>query len=339
MKKGFWASQTVAVIGSGSWGTVLAQLSAANCQSVKLWTRSEEHARQMNSSRVNAKYLPDMKLSEKISVHSDFDRIFETPVDIVIWALPSSATRERAHEIAKYFQGDELIIHATKGIEPGTLKRVSTVLTEEIPIRRVGVISGPNLAKELALKEPAATVIASGFPEVIDAGIEIFRNDYFKAFGASDMIGVEWAGTLKNILAIASGTVEGLKLGWNTRATLMTRGLAEMIRFGVAMGAEKETFLGLAGMGDLLATCSSNLSRNFRVGFGLAQGKSVDEVLKELGSTAEGVRTTESVWKFAKERGIAMPITEQVYKIITNQTDVGTGLKALMNRPERVEFW
>lgn len=333
MKKDFWRESTVAVIGGGSWGSVLAHLASKNCAEVQIWLRDEEQTRQINATRSNPLYVPDLNYRANVRAHCDMARVFERPVQAVIWALPAKACRERAKELAPYIRGDELIFHATKGVEEGSLKRVSVVLREELPCPRIGVISGPNLAKEIAKGEPAATVVASAFDEVLLAGQELLGNEHFRVYGATDVIGVEWAGTLKNILAIASGAVESLGLGWNTRSTLISRGLAEMVRFGVAMGGQVQTFLGLAGIGDLLATCGSPLSRNYRVGFRLAKGDRLETILKELGSTAEGARTAKLVWEFAREREIPMPITEGVCRLLQGEVDARTVLDQLMARP------
>lgn len=332
MKPDFWTKSHVLVVGAGSWGTVLANIAAENAERVTLWVREDERAREMNATRMNTKYVPGMQFREALRVVTGWDRAFEHEVHAVIWALPSSAARPVAQECAKFFRGDEILLHATKGVEPGSLKRVSTILGEELPIRRIGVISGPNLALEVAKGEPAATVVASGFSEVIVAGQRLLHTPGFRVYGTDDVIGVEWAGVLKNLLAIASGMIEGLGFGMNTRATLISRGLAEMVRFGTAMGGKQTTFLGLAGVGDLLATCSSSLSRNFRVGFGLAQGKPLEQILRDLGSTAEGVKTAKSVWEFAREHKIYMPITKTVYDIIHEGVGVKHGLMDLMGR-------
>jgi glycerol-3-phosphate dehydrogenase (NAD(P)+) len=230
-------------------------------------------------------------------------------------------------------KGHELVLHATKGIEEQSLKRISTVLKEELPVLRIGAISGPNLASEIAKNEPAATVIASPFQDVIEAGELILSTPRFRVYTSHDLIGVEWGGTLKNIFAIASGILDSVGFGWNTRALLLSRGLAEMVRFGVAMGAQAETFLGLSGMGDLIATCSSNQSRNFRVGYQLAKGEKLDDVIANLGQVAEGVRTTKIVYEFAKDRNVEMPITEVVYKILQGTWTVEQGVQHLMTRP------
>lgn len=332
-KKDFWHKSTIAVMGGGSWGTALAQIAAQNCGEVRVWVRDDDQAREMNSNRVNPDYLPDLKLNPKIKALSSLERVFEPKVQAVIWALPSSVCREQARNLAHYFKGDEVILHATKGIEQGSLKRISEILTEELPTRRIGVISGPNLADEIARGEPAGTVVASAFEEVIDAGVSLLTTSRFRVYPGHDVIGVEWAGTLKNILAISAGALDEMKMGWNSRSMMITRGLHEMVRFGVAMGANPSTFLGLAGIGDLLATCSSPLSRNYRVGQQLAQGKPIGEILKELGNTAEGVRTTETVHEFAKKNKIDMPITAAVHRLLQANVSVEQVLQDLMSRP------
>lgn len=332
IQKDFWSKSKVAIIGGGSFGTVLAQLVAKNALEVRLWVRAEDQAREINATRTNPHFIKDVTLASNIKACSDPAKIFEGGVQAVFWALPSSACREQARRLAPFFSGDEILIHATKGIEEGTLKRISEVLREEIPCPRIGVMSGPNLAVELAHGEPAATVVASNFDEVIEAGKALLHNERFRVYTDHDVVGVEWAGTLKNILAIASGALDAMKLGWNARALLITRGLAEIVRFGKALGAQESTFLGLAGVGDLLATCSSPLSRNYRVGYKLAQGEKLEKVIEELGAVAEGVRTVMSVREFAKEHGISMPITEAVYHLLQSDASVQQILHKLMTR-------
>jgi glycerol-3-phosphate dehydrogenase (NAD(P)+) len=242
-----------------------------------------------------------------------------------------------ARELAPRFLGHEVILHATKGVEEGTLKRISVVLREEIPCPRIGVISGPNLADEFARGEIGATVVASSFDEVIEAGQKLLSTEQFRVFGSHDIVGVEWAGTLKNILAIASGCLDGMKMGWNARAMLISRGLAEMVRFGEAMGADPATFMGLSGVGDLLATCSSPLSRNYRIGFALAQGKTLDQAVEELGATTEGVKTALTVSEYAHGRKIMMPITDAVCAMIRGEKTFGQALHELMTIPVGAE--
>lgn len=336
-QKDFWRNSTIAVLGGGSWGSVLANLAAPNCRDVRLWVRSEEHARQINGTRTNPDYVPGMQIHERIHAMTDLGRVFEGGVQAVIWALPSSAAREQGKNVARHLTGEEIILHATKGIEAGSLKRISQILAEELPCARIGVISGPNLANEVAKSEPAATVVASHFEEALDAGVALLAGPRFRIYSCRDVIGVEWAGTLKNTLAIASGALDALGFGWNARSMLITRGLAEMVRFGDAMGAETSTFLGLAGIGDLLATCASPLSRNFRVGQALARGEPIEQILANLGATAEGVRTTRTVWEFARRHEIEMPITEAVFQLLEGKVKLADVMNRLMTRPAVAE--
>lgn len=345
MVEDYWKNSknfaTVGVVGGGSWGTVLAQLVAPQCREVRLFVRNESVLKSINSTRTNLDYfgdLPEFLLSEKIHATNDLTKFFEGGLPVILWALPSHATREESRKFSPALQGDELIIHATKGIELSSLKRMSEVLYEELPCRRIGVLSGPNLAGELARGEPAAAVIASRFSEVCAAGQALLTSDRFRIYRGSDVIGVEWAGTLKNILAIAAGALDALQLGWNARAMLLTRGLAEIVRFGVAMGAEESTFLGLSGMGDLLATCSSPLSRNYQVGFRLAKEEPLESILQDLRRTAEGVSTTRAVRVYAKTRGIEMPITEGVYRLLEGGSTAKEVLAVLMKRNFASDF-
>lgn len=338
MKRDFWSKSTLAVIGGGSWGTVLSKIAAENCSDVRVWVRDEEQARAMNSTRSNPKYVKDMALPGNVRTFTDIERVFENGVQAVIWGLPSKACRDQARRFAPLFRGDEIVLHATKGIEEGSMKRVSVMLAEELPVARIGVISGPNLAAEIARDEPAATVIASDFIEVVEAGVGLLTTPQFRVYAGDDVVGLEWAGTLKNIFAIAAGALDALEFGWNTRSLLLTRGLAEMVRFGVAMGAKEATFLGLAGVGDLFATCSSPLSRNYRVGRKLALGEPLKGILDELGAVAEGVRTTQIISAFARERGIHMPITQGVFELIQGDKPVRDVLHSLMQRPPMPDF-
>ncbi len=339
MNKAFWSNAKVAVLGGGSFGTVLSNVIAQNCAGVSLYVRAEDQARMMNSTRMNPNYVKDMVLDPKIRAVSEWEKLFEQSYELIVFAFPSHATRAQAKSIAPFLKGSEMILHATKGIEEKSLKRISVVLREELPVLRIGAISGPNLAGEMAKKEPAATVVASEFDEVIRAGEALMNGPGFRVYGSQDVIGVEWGGTLKNIFAIACGMLECLGYGWNTRSLLLSRALAEMVRFGVAMGAQAETFLGLSGMGDLIATCSSSQSRNFRVGYHLAKGESLAEVLAELGQVAEGVRTVKIVYEFARDRHVEMPITETVYRIIQGEITVNEAITYLMARTKVEDRW
>ena len=332
MRKDFWSSSKVGVIGGGTWGTVLAQLTAKNCREVRLWSRNDEGVRLMNATRINAKYVPAMQLHERIHAFSSFERFFEGGLNAIIWALPSSVTRQVLREISPFLRGDEVVLHATKGLESQTMKRVSEILFEEIPCRRIGVISGPNLALEISRDEPAATIVASSFSEVCEAGEALLSSRHFWVTNSTDVVGVEWAGVLKNIFAIACGALDALHLGDNATSMVMTRGLAEMASFYKMIGAKDATLMGLAGVGDLFATCSTPLSRNYRVGFQLAQGKALPEILSQLGSTAEGIRTAHIIAEFAQSEKVPMPITQSVDRLIKGEITGEVMLDEIMAR-------
>lgn len=325
MHKDFWRKSRVGVIGGGAFGSVLARMAARHCAEVRVWVRSEEQVREISTNRDSNE--PWIKV-----VH-DHQEFFSVPMEAILWALPSAACREQAKAVSKFFRGDEILIHATKGIEECSMKRISTVLREEIPCPRIGVLSGPNLASELEKDEPAGTVIASRFQEVIDAAQSLFISPVFRVYSTGDVVGVEWAGTLKNIYAIASGVLNALGFGKNTHALLISRALAEMVVFGRFMGAEERTFLGMAGVGDLVATCSSNHSRNFKVGEALARGQKLSDVLANLGAVAEGVKTARSVSDFARERKLEMPIAFGVDSLLKGEVSAAQMLQELMARP------
>lgn len=332
MPKDFWRNSKVVVLGGGNFGTVLAQLASERCREVMIYVRDEAQARAMNSTRVNEDYLNNLVLSPNIVTVSDPQRIVESGFHAMLWCLPASACREAAKIFAPAFKGDEILIHATKGLEESTVKRISEVLSEEIPCPRLGVLSGPNLAKELAMGEPAATVVASHFPEVVDAGIELFHHAKFRVYRGTDVVGVEWAGTLKNIYAIASGALEGFGFGMNAKAFLVTRSLAEISKFAIKYGAKEKTFMGLAGLGDLMATCLSPNSRNFTVGFRLGRGERLQEILDSMNMVAEGVRTTRIVCREARAADISMPIAAAVEDLLDGKSNAKDGLISLLNR-------
>jgi glycerol-3-phosphate dehydrogenase (NAD(P)+) len=255
-----------------------------------------------------------------------------------LMVVPTSAFREVARELGEYVQGDQMILSASKGFEMDSFKRMTQILKEETCCKKVGALSGPNLAKEIMAKQPAATVLASNFREVIEAGARAIHADRFRVYLNEDVVGVEVGGAMKNIYAIAAGMLAGLSFGANTQAVMVTRGLAEMVRIGERVGAKLATFGGLAGMGDLIVTCGSALSRNYRVGFGIGQGKSLEDVVESLGMTAEGVRTTKAVHLFAQREGIYIPISEGMYRILYKQEGIGDVVSDLMGRHARYEI-
>ncbi|MBM3275499.1 MAG: NAD(P)-dependent glycerol-3-phosphate dehydrogenase, partial [Candidatus Sericytochromatia bacterium] len=250
---------------------------------------------------------------------------------VIFLVVPSHGLRAVARHLGGDLDGSQVLIHAVKGIEPGTFKRMSQILREETASRKIGVLSGPNLAKEVALHHPSATVIASRFEEVIEIGRNLLWCKSFRVYGNTDVIGTEMGGALKNVMAIASGIATGLGFGMNTMALLMTRGLAEIARLGVAEGAQLQTFQGLSGIGDLMATCFSPLSRNYQVGLRLAKGETLDDIVAGMSQVAEGVKTTRTVFEWSKASGVYMPITEGVYRMLFDGARPQEVLSSLMD--------
>lgn len=330
--------ERVAVVGGGSWGTTLAHLAAvAGDEEVVLWMRDAEAVAELNEERTNRRYLGDVRLAPTVRATTDLgDAVAGSR--LVIVCVPSGAFREVAGAAGEFVTGDQVLLSATKGLEPRTFVRMSQVLTEETCARKVGAISGPNLAKEMIAGQPSATVVASRYREAIVVGARLLHSRVMRVYGNQDVKGVELAGALKNVVAIATGVAQGLGLGINVRAMLITRGLAEVQRLGVRLGADPLTFSGLAGIGDLLATASSELSRNFRVGVGLARGRGLAEVLEEIGEVAEGVNTTQVALELARSVDVPLPITEGVGRLLFDGGTPRSVLDDLMTRAARYEI-
>ncbi|MGB2926887.1 MAG: NAD(P)H-dependent glycerol-3-phosphate dehydrogenase [Limnothrix sp.] len=298
-------SKTIAVLGAGAWGLALAQLAAINDHQIRLWSRRNE-----------------LSLEAAIA-----------DVDVIISAISMKGVSDVATQLKQMsIPEGTIIVTATKGLEPKTTRTPSQVWQETFPTHPVVVLSGPNLSKEIEAGLPAATVVASADEAAANAIQDLFSSNCFRVYTNNDPIGTELGGTLKNVMAIAVGVCEGLKLGTNAKSALITRALPEMIRIGTHLGAQPETFLGLAGLGDMLATCISSLSRNHRVGNGLAQGKSLQEILEELGGTAEGVNTTKVLMDLANREGIPVPISRQVFRLLKGRI---TPMEAVANLMER----
>ena len=304
----------IAVLGGGSWGTVLANLAAINGNKVTLWMRDEANVESINTNSLNKKYLPDYLLDRRLIATSNIEDI-ESSL-LVLFCVPSSSFREVLLKSIKYVNPEALLISATKGIEEKGFLLMSQILENEIKSHDIGVISGPNLALEISQNQLTGTVIASKSKKLREECIKIFASDSFRIYTNSDPYGVELGGALKNIYAIACGIADGLQSGENTVGMIMTRGLAEMSRFAVNQGADPMTFLGLSGVGDLITTCASPLSRNHAFGKLIGKGYQVDEAQKEIGQTTEGLKTLKVVWNKSKEEGVDMPIVNSLYKII-----------------------
>ncbi len=303
-----------AVLGGGSFGTAMANLAAKNGCDVTLWVRDKKTVRSLTKTRINKKYLPNHKLDDRLKFSFDL-RAAVTGVDVILVAVPSSAFREILTSIKPYIT-HQAVVSLTKGMEKDTFALMSDIIIDVLPEVNYGVMSGPNLALEIMDNMPSATVIASPSESLRTAVQTALHGAFFRVFSSVDVKGVELGGALKNIYAIAMGMAAAYEVGENTRAMILTRALAEMSRFGVAVGADPLTFLGLSGVGDLYATCSSTLSRNYRIGHMLGEGISLEQAVKKLGQTAEGVNTIEQVHTRAKALGIYMPITHALYAVL-----------------------
>ncbi len=329
----------VAVLGAGSWGTAFSAVLADAGNEVRLWARRPEVAAAITETRVNAGYLPGLELPEEVSATSDPAQAL-AGADLVVLAIPSQRLREHLVQWAPLIPDEAVVISLMKGVELGTQQRMTQVIaqTAGIPDERLAVISGPNLAREIAARQPAASVVASTWIGTADLVAEVCTTPYFRLYTDTDVVGCELGGATKNVVAVAVGIAEGLGFGDNTKATIITRGLAETVRLGVALGAQAPTFSGLAGVGDLIATCMSPLSRNHRVGVGLGKGESLADIVSRTNQTAEGVTSCESILALAGSVGVEMPICEAVVAVVHDgqRPDlIGDALMARERKPEK----
>ena len=327
----------VAIIGAGGWGTALAVHVSSVGHETSLWARDPSLAEDIRVRRANAVYLPDVLFPPSLNVTADLADALRD-AELVIAALPSHGTRAILRRAAPLIGRHAVLVSATKGLERETLLRMSEVAAQELgPDVPIAVLSGPSFAAELARQLPTAVSVAARDPQVVAQVQADLRAPYFRLYGTSDVVGVEIGGALKNIIAIAAGVAEGLALGHNARAGLITRGLAEITRLACAAGAQRETLAGLSGLGDLVLTCTGALSRNRHVGIELARGRSVEDVLAGMKMVAEGVRTTEAALALGRRHGVELPIAAQVAALLGGQKDAQTALYDLMLRPQRAE--
>lgn len=330
--------ERTAIIGAGSWGTALALVLAQKGVDVTLWGRSP-HIQQLISEQENRKYLPGYLLPPALKVTGDLARAV-TGADCVVMVVPSHGYREVYRQIFPFLQKDTLVVSAVKGIELHSCMTMSQVMVEESDNAkhlRFGVLSGPSFAEEVANQQPTAVTTAFADYEAAVAVQHLFSTDYFRVYSARDVIGLEISGAMKNVIAIAAGICDGLQYGLNTRAALVTRGLAEISRLGVTMGAEQQTFAGLGGLGDLVLTCTGNLSRNRTVGLKLGSGISLEQALAEMNMVAEGVKTTQSCYNLATKLQVDMPILEQVYQVLYRNKRCEDAVHDLFQRNLRKE--
>lgn len=329
------ASMNMAVIGAGSWGTTVASLAAANTPTT-LWARRPEIVEAINSRHVNPDYIGGAPLSPELRASSSLESTVGN-ADIVVMAVPSQGFRQVLSEAAPHIRPWVPIVSLSKGLESGSLLRMSQVANDVMPGHPVAVLTGPNLASEIAVGQPAASVVAIDDAVIATALQELFSSPTFRVYTNPDVAGCEIAGVVKNVIAIASGIATGMGFGDNTRATLITRGLAEMTRLAMALGGKLESLAGLAGMGDLIATCSSTSSRNTTVGIRLGKGESLEDIVGSTSMVAEGVRSSKFVLELARQHGVDMPITEQVVAVCHEGKPAADALIALMTRRARPE--
>ena len=330
----------VAVLGAGAWGTALAKLLAEKEEDVTLWSRRRDLCDEIRRDRENTRYLPGARLPDNVRCTDDLGQAL-AGASLVVFVVPSAVTREVARAAAPHLTGDGPVVSATKGIEAGSLRFMDEVLAEELPEdarARLAFLSGPSFAKEVASGQPTAVVIASRDPAIRAQVVTRFHTHYLRTYASDDVAGVECGGALKNVIAIAAGAVDGLGLGHNTRAALITRGLAEVARLAVARGGSALTVAGLAGMGDLVLTCTGELSRNRTVGYELGKGRSLQDILGSLGHVAEGVNTARSAYDLAQRLGVDMPITSEVHAVLYGGKTVKDAVRDLMARELGYEF-
>jgi len=329
-------SPSVAVLGAGSWGTALAMLVARNGFNVTLWGHDAAHMAMLAHERKNSRYLPGMTFPDNLEISDNLNDTATTHENWLV-VVPSHAFRVTLDALAPFASADTRLAWATKGLEPEASRLLSDIVTESCPGVRSAVVSGPTFAKEVAMGMPTALTVASSDTETAEHVANWLRGDTVRVYTNSDVIGVQLGGAIKNVMAIAAGISDGLGFGANTRAALITRGLAELTRLGVAMGGHAETFTGLTGAGDLVLTCTDNLSRNRQVGLGLGAGKSLATILSELGQEAEGVNTARELHRLAARLGVDMPITEQVFRVLYEGVSPRDAVVALLQRDPKSE--
>ena len=329
--------QNILVLGAGSWGTALALLLARNQHPVTLWTRDAEHAHIMQQQRCNPYYLADFPFPDNLTITANLETAVRTAAQVLI-AIPSEGFRILLKTIKPYLQINTNLIYTTKGLESGTNKLLHQVIHEELGAKiRSALLTGPSFAKEVAANQPTAVVIASHDQDYANQLIKLFANYHFRPYYTHDVIGAEIGGAIKNVMAIGAGISDGLGFGANARAALITRGLYEMTQLGVALGAERETFMGLSGLGDLVLTCTDNLSRNRRFGLAIGQGKTIEAALKEIGQVVEGATNAKQIHELAQQHHIDMPLTEQVFNVLAGKISPRAAVESLFERKLKAE--
>ena len=325
----------VTVLGAGSWGTALARLLAKNGHDVYVWSIKKEEVDSIQLKHENAEFLPGVRLPENIFATGDIAAALGD-AEMVVMAVPSTAVRSVAEQAASHISSAAVVVNVAKGLDPGTHARLSKVIGEYVK-NPVAVLSGPSHAEEVARDIPTVVVTASEDEHAAAYAQDMFMNGFFRVYTNPDLVGIEYGGALKNVIALAAGISDGLGFGDNTKAALMTRGMREIARLGEAMGADRHTFAGLSGVGDLIVTCTSMHSRNRRAGILLGQGKNLQEALDEVHMVVEGVPTARAAYELAAERGVSMPITMAVYQILFEDKDAREAVVELMSRDKATE--
>lgn len=332
--------ENVVVLGAGSWGTALSIVLSQNGHNCLLWSHREDQANEINNQHTNKKYLPDTVLPNKLIATSSLKQA-ATHGKIIVMAVPTKGIREVCRNIKEWIQEPILFVHVSKGIEPDSLKRISEVMREELSpdlIQEIVVLSGPSHAEEVVLKHPTTVTAACEDIQSAEKIQDLFMQSYFRVYTNADVIGVEIGGALKNIIALAAGISDGLGYGDNAKAALITRGIAEISRLGTKMGANPLTFSGLTGIGDLIVTCTSVHSRNWRAGNMLGKGMQLDEVLEQMGMVVEGVRTTKAAYQLSILHQVPMPITSALYAVLFEKVDPKKAVDQLMDRVKKHEM-
>lgn len=333
--------KSVVILGAGSWGTALSIVLADNDVEVRLWSRDIKQVEEINSTRKNEFYLPGIVLPEKVTAYHDMKEAVNGIKTIVV-AIPTSGIREVMRRLLDCLEEPVTIVHVSKGIEPGSLKRISEMIEEELPktlIDDLVVLSGPSHAEEVSLRHPTTVVAASKNIRAAERIQDLFMNLNFRVYTNPDVVGVEIGGALKNIIALAAGISDGIGYGDNAKAAIMTRGIAEITRLAVKMGANPLTLAGLSGVGDLIVTCTSVHSRNWRTGHALGRGEKLEDILKNMGQTVEGVNTTRAAYELSKKYNVPMPITETLYQVLFGDLQVKEAVPKLMGRSKTFEIY
>ena len=329
-------SERIAVIGAGSWGTALSVSLSSNGHNVKIWDVDKEHLKELSEHRENIRYLPEVKFPEGLQISDTVEEAMDG-ADIVLFSAPAQHFRSALDGAIPYLKPEMTLVNVAKGIEQKRLKRLSEIAFEKLPNAKYVVLSGPSHAEEVGRAMPTTLVAASEEKEIAEYIQDVFMSERLRIYTNSDVIGVELGGALKNIIALGAGISDGMGYGDNAKAALMTRGIAEIARLGVRLGADLSTFSGLTGVGDLIVTCTSMHSRNRRCGIMIGEGMKPSEATKKVGMVVEGMYTTEAAYQLAQQVGVEMPITEQIYHVINEKIDAREGVMSLMSRQRRHE--